>query len=128
NRLAAVAHLVARQGILAARDREHAESVLAIGTGDDRLDAGHTQRLADVDLEDLGVRIGAAIDARRERLAAQQIARVGGSARHLPGPVDHRQIAADGAPRDPVGALAHGWAAPLAMRSAACRTASMIFT
>ncbi len=35
HRLALVAHLVARQRILVARDRQHAEGLVAIGAGDD---------------------------------------------------------------------------------------------
>ena len=40
DRLAAIAHLVARQRMLAARDRQHAEGLVAVGAGDDRLHAG----------------------------------------------------------------------------------------
>ena len=39
DRLAAIAHLVARQRMLAARDRQHAEGLVAVGAGDDRLHA-----------------------------------------------------------------------------------------
>jgi hypothetical protein len=55
DRLAAIAHLVPRQGMLAARDRQNAESLVAVGAGDDRLDAWQAGRRRHVHIEDLGV-------------------------------------------------------------------------
>ena len=66
DRLAAVAHLVARHGMLAARDRQHAERLVAVGAGDDRLHARELQGGGHIDVDDLGVRIGAAEDAPRQ--------------------------------------------------------------
>ena len=66
DRLAAVAHSVARQRIFGARDRQHAEALVAVGAGDDGDDARHFQRLRHVDVENVGVRIGAAVDAAGE--------------------------------------------------------------
>ena len=95
HRLAAIAHLVARQRMLAARDRQHAEGLVAVGAGDDRLHARQLRGLRDVDLEDLGVRIGAAVDAPRQHAGLQDVGRVLGAARHLLRPVHHRHVAAD---------------------------------
>ncbi len=95
DRLAAVAHFVARQGVLAARDRQHAEGLVAIGTGDDRLHAGKPQRVGDIDLEDFGVGIGAAEDVPREQSRRDEIGGVFRPPRYLVRPVDHRHIGAD---------------------------------
>jgi hypothetical protein len=124
DRLAAIAHALARQRMLGARDRQHAESLVAIGAGDDGDDSGQRRRCRDIDLEDLGVGIGAAKDAARQRAGLDEIGGVFGAARNLLRPVDHRHIAADRAGgRD----LAHG-VAPAARSRAACCTASMILT
>ena len=124
HRLAAIAHLVARHGMFAARDRQHAERLVAVGAGDDRLHARQLQRLGDIDRDDLGVRIGAAVDAPGQHARRDQIGGVFRPARDLLGPVDHRHIAADVVRRHD---LVHG-ATPDALRSAAYFTASMIFT
>ncbi len=95
DRLAAIAHLVARQRMLAARDRQHAEGLVAVGAGDDRLHARQLRSLRDVDLDDLAVRIRAAEDAARQHARLQNVGGVLGAARHLLRSVDHRHIAAD---------------------------------
>ena len=115
DRLAAIAHLVARQGMLAARDRQHAEGLVAVGASDDRLHARQPQRLGDIDLEDLGVRIGAAVNSPGEHSGRNEIGGVLRAARHLLGAVDHRHVGADGAGRHD---LVHG-ATPAALSSAA---------
>ena len=96
HRLAAIAHLVARQRMLAARDRQHAEGLVAVGAGDDRLHAGEL----------------AAPPTRRPRRSrranrgcdrcgpaswpgAENVGGVFGAAGHLLRPVDHRHVAAD---------------------------------
>ena len=126
HRLALVAHLVAGQRMLAARDRQHAEGPGAVRAGDDRQHARQLRRLRDVDVEDLRVRVGAAIDAPGQHLGLDEIGRVLGATRHLLRPVHHGHIAADVVDaRD----LVHGLtASPVASRREACCTASMIFT
>ena len=55
HRLAAIADTIARQRMFAAGDRQHAEGLVAIGAGDDRLHAWNFQRLGDIDVENLGM-------------------------------------------------------------------------
>ena len=124
HRLAAIAHLVARERMLAARDRQHAEGLVAIGAGDDRLHAGQLCRLGDIDLENFAVRIGAAVDAPGQHPRRDEVGGIFGAPGHLFGPVDHRHVAADRVRRAD---LVHG-ATPAALSSAAYFTASMIFT
>ncbi len=124
DRLAAIAHLVARERMLAARDRQHAEGLVAVGTGDDGLDAGQLERRRDVDLEDLAVGVGAAVDAARQHVGREQVGGIFRPPGDLVRPVDHRHIAADVAGRHD---FVHG-ATPVAWRPAAYFTASMIFT
>ena len=94
--LTLVAHLVARQRVLAAGDGQHAEGLVAVRAGDDGEHAGQPGGLGDVDLEDLGVRIGAAIDAARQHVGLQHVGGVLGAAGDLLGPIHHRHIGADG--------------------------------
>ncbi len=124
DRLPAIAYLVAGQGVLAASDRQHSERLVAVGAGDDRLDAGQRQRLRNVDVENLGVRIGAAVDASGKHSRSDQIGRVLRPSRHFLGSVDHRHIGADGVRRHH---LVHG-ATPASLSVVANFTASMIFT
>ena len=124
DRLAAVAHLVARHGMLAARDRQHAEGLVAVGAGHDRLHARELQGRGHIDVDDLGVRIGAAEDAPRQHAGIDEIGGVFRSPGDLLGSVDHRHIAADIVRRHD---LVHG-ATPAALSSAAYFTASMILT
>ncbi len=124
DRLAAIAHLVARQRVLAARDRQDAEGLVAIGAGDDGLHARQPQRRGDVDVDNLGVRIRAAEDASRQQARCDQVGGVFRPSRHLVGPVDHRHVAADIVRRHD---LVHGETPP-ACSSAAYFTASMILT
>ena len=95
DRLAAIAHLVARQRMLAARDRQHAEGLVAVGAGDDRLHARQLRRLRDIDFEDFGVRIGTAKDAPGQHSRRDEIGGVLGAAGHLLRTVDHRHVVAD---------------------------------
>ena len=71
DRLAAIADAVARQGMLGARDRQHAECLIAIGAGDDRLHAGKFRGFRNIDVEDFGMRIGTAKDPPRQHVPAQ---------------------------------------------------------
>ena len=107
DRLAAIADPVARQRMLGAGDRQHAEGLVAIGAGDDRLHARNLRRLGNVDLENFGVRIGAAEDARGEHSRRGKIGGVFGASGDLLRAVDHRHVAADGANRHD---LIHGGA------------------
>ncbi len=105
DRLAAIAHAVARQRMLAARDGQHAKRLVAIGAGDDRLDAGKLQRLGDIDFENVAVRIRTAINAAGKCARHDQIGRVFRAPGHFFRPVDHRHVAADGVRRHD---LVHG--------------------
>ena len=124
DRLAAIAHALAREGILALRYRQHAEGLVAIGPGDDGDDPREPGGCVDVELEDLRVAVRAAEDAPRKRPRRRDVGRVFGAARDLVGPVDHRHIAAD---RVRGCDLVHA-ASPRARSVAACWIASMIFT
>src|SRR5581483_6932537 len=149
DRLTAVAHLVACQRIFGARDRQHAEALVAIRTGDDGDDAGDAQRIRNVDIEDLGMRIGAAIDAAGELVGCDNIGGVLRAAGYLLRSVDHRHVAADivggqrlvhvrplpfftlqGRVKWPYGEsdFGHHGAIPSLPSAAAYFTASMIFT
>src|SRR5262249_5085009 len=110
--------------MLAARDRQHPEGLVAVGAGDDRLDARHPRRRAHVDLENLPMRVGAAVDASGEYAGTDHVGRVFGASRDLLRPVHHGDVAANGMNRRDV---VHG-ATPCAASSAAYFTASMIFT
>ena len=105
DRLAAIAHPVARQRMLGARDRQHAEGLVAIGAGDDRLHARQLRRLGNVDVENFGVRIGAAEDAPGEHARRDKIGGVFGASGNLFRAVDHRHVVADGMRRHD---LVHG--------------------
>ena len=124
HRLAAIAHFVARQRVFAARDRQHAERLVAVGAGDDGAHAGNFQRFGDIDRDNLAVRIRAAIDPAGELSGRKDISGVFGAAGNLLRPVDHRHVAADIVRRHD---LVHG-ATPCALSAAAYFTASMIFT
>ena len=90
DRLAAIAHLVARQRVLAARNGKDAEGLVAIGAGDDRLHPRKPQGLRDVHFENLGVGVGAAVDAPCQHAGCDQIRSVFRSAANLFRPIDHR--------------------------------------
>ena len=124
DRLAAIAHLVARQRVLAARDRQDAEGLVAIGAGDDGLHARQPQRRGDIDVDNLGVRIRTAEDASRQQARRDQVGGVFRPPRHLVGPIDHRHVGADIVRRHD---LVHGETPP-ACSSAAYFTASTILT
>ena len=124
NGLAAVAHFVARQRILAARDREHAEGLVAVGAGDDGHHAPDFQRLRYIDIDDLAVRIGTAVDAAGQLAGAKNVRGVFGAAGDLLRPVDHRHVRADVVRGC---GFVHG-AMPCRPSATANFTASMIFT
>ena len=132
DRLAAIAHPVARQRMLAAGDRQHAKSLVAIGAGDDRLHARQLRRLRHIDFENLGVRIGAAKNSPGQHSRRDEIGGVFGAAGDFLRTVDHRHVVADVMGRHD---LVHfSFPAPLTVRlraacsAAACCTASMILT
>jgi hypothetical protein len=124
HRLAAIAHAVVRQRMLAACDRQHAESLVAVGAGDDSLHARKLERLGNIDFDDFAVRIGAAVDAPGQLAGLDDVGSVFGAAGDFFRPVDHRHIAADVVRRND---LVHG-DTPCALSVAAYCTASMIFT
>ena len=95
DRLAAIAHPIARQRMLAARDRQHAKSLVAIGAGDDGFHARQLCRLRNIHLEDFGVRIGAAENSSRQHPRRNEIGGVLGAAGHFFRAVDHRHVVAD---------------------------------
>jgi len=96
DRLAAIAYLVARQRMLGARDRQHAEGLVALGAGNDRLDARKLQRFRYVDVDDHGMRIGAAVNAPGERARLdREVGGVFGAAGNFLRAVHHRHIVAD---------------------------------
>ena len=124
DRLAAITHTLARQRMFGARNRQNAEGLVAIGAGDDRLHARQLRSLRYVDVEDFGMRIGAAEDAPGKHSRRDKIGGVFGASGNLFRPVDHRHVVADRMRRHD---LVHG-EVPAACRSAAYFTASMIFT
>ena len=124
DRFAAIAHAVARQRMLAAGDRQHAEGLVAIGAGDDRLHAGQLRGLGNIHVEDFGVRIGTAENPPGERSRHDEIGGVLGASGNFFRTVDHRHVVADRMRGDD---LVHGDTPP-AQSSAAYFTASMIFT
>ena len=124
DRLAAIAHPVARQRVLAPRDRQHAKSLVAIGAGDDGLHARQLCRLRYIHFENLGVRIGAAKNSPGQHSRRDEIGGVFGAAGDFLRAVDHRHIVADVMSRHD---LVHG-ETPAACSAAACCTASMILT
>ena len=95
DRLAAIAHAVARQRMLGARDRQHAECLVAVGAGDDRLHAGKLRGFGNVDVEDFGMRIGTAKDPPRQHVRRNEIGGVFGAAGDFLRAVDHRHVVAD---------------------------------
>ena len=136
HRLAAVAYLVARQGPLVLRDRDHAIGRREVLAGDYRAHAGNRACPRRVDATDDAVRDRAAQDAADQRLAEGQVGGVARATGDLLDAIDQRRALADGA------ALVRGRCAPglravgdveeigpshRAPPAAAC-TDSMIFT
>jgi hypothetical protein len=78
DRVADVAHLVARQREFVLRDRDHAVGHVAFVAGDHGAHAGQGQRLADIDFEQFGVGVGAAQELADQGAVGRQ---VGGVAR-----------------------------------------------
>ena len=124
NRFAAITHPIARQRMLRTRNRKYAEAFVAVSAGDDGLHARQLGRFGDIHIQYFGVRIRTAQDASGEHLRRDQISRVFSSSRNLFRPIYQRHVLADCMCRHD---LIHG-EAPAALRSAACITASMIFT
>ena len=124
DRLAAIAHPIARQRVLAARDRQHAKSLVAVGAGDDGFHARQLCRLRDVDFKNFGVRIRAAKNPSRQHSRRNEIGGVFGAAGNFLRAIDHRHVVADVMRRHD---LIHG-ETPAACSATACCTASMILT
>ena len=124
HRFATIAHPLARHRMLAAGNGQHAKGFVAVGSGDHRRNARQLKSFRYVDLEYFGMSIRAAVDAAGQHAGGKNVGGIFGAAGYLLRTVDHRHIAADIADR---GALVHG-ALPSPLSSAACRTASMIFT
>ena len=120
HRLAAVAHLVARQWPLVLRDRDHTIGCGEVLAGDHRAHARDRACRRGVDGADQGVRHRAAQDATDQRLAEGQVGGVARAAGDLLDAVDERCALSD-----PTGRAVRG-----AHRAppAAARTDSMIFT
>jgi hypothetical protein len=95
DRLAAVTHAIARQRMLAAGDRQHAKSLVAVGAGDDGFHARQLCRLRHIDFENLGVRIRAAKNPPRQHPRRNKIGGVFGPSGDFFGTVDHRHVVAD---------------------------------
>jgi hypothetical protein len=98
HRLAAIAHPVARQRILAHGDRQDTEGRVAVRAGDHRQHPGQRASRLDIDVEDLRVRVGAAVDAAHQRLGLQEIGGVASGSGDLLRAVDHRHVGADDRP------------------------------
>ena len=90
NRLAAVAHLVARERIFVHRDRQHAIGVRAVRAGDDGDDAVKRARLRHVEPENLAMADRTAEDAADKRVGMVEIGRVARLAGDLLDAVDER--------------------------------------
>jgi hypothetical protein len=123
-RLAAIAHPLARQHMFSARDRKNAKGFVAFGASDDRFDARQFRRLGHVDVEDFRMRIGTAENPPGQHSWQDQIGGIFGAPGNFFRAVDHRHVAADIMRRHD---LVHG-VNPAAQSTAACFTASMIFT
>ena len=95
DRLAAVAHALARQRPFVLRDRDHAVRRGEVGAGDHRAHAGQRARLRGVDRADHAVRDRAAQDASDQRLAGRQVGGVARAAGDLFDAVDQRRAPAD---------------------------------
>ncbi len=124
HRLPAIAHFIARQRMLGARDRKDAEGLVAIGTGDNGAHARQLECPSNVDVDNFSVRIGTAVDAAGKLTWRENIGGVFGAPRYFLGPVDHGHIGTDIMRRD---SFVHG-AIPCAFSAAAYFTASMILT
>jgi hypothetical protein len=110
--------------MLGARNRQDAEAFVAIGAGHDGLHARQLLGFRHIDVEDFRMRIGAAENAAGQHAQADKIGGVFGATGNLLGAVHERHIVAD---RMRGQDLVHG-EIPVACRSAAYFTASMIFT
>ena len=95
DRLAAIAHLVARQRIFVLRDRQHAVGAREVLAGDDGAHARQRARLARVDRTDHAVRDRAAQDAPDQRVGERQVGGVARAAGDLLDAVDQRRALAD---------------------------------
>ena len=94
-RLAAVAHAVARQRPLVLRDRDHAVGGREVLPGDDRAHAGDGERARGVDAADDAVRDRAAADAADQRAGEGQVGGVARAPADLLDAVDERPTLAD---------------------------------
>ena len=119
DRLAEVAHLVDREHRLVRELEPVGLRARHVGVREHGVDAGHRQRLGDVDLDDPRVRVRAADGVAPEHPGREQVARVGELAGHLRDSVDALDDLADAAELELAGGRAH--------RSAASLTASKIF-
>jgi hypothetical protein len=119
DRLAEVAHLVDREHGLVGELEPVGLRAGHVGVGEDGVDAGHPERLGNVELDDPRVRMRAANGVAPEHPRGGQVARVGELAGHLRDRVDALDDLADAAELELAGGRAH--------RSAASLTASKIF-
>jgi hypothetical protein len=94
-RLAAVAHAIARQRPFVLRDRDHAVGGGEVPAGDHGAHAGQRQRARRIDAADHAVRDHAAADAAHEGAGAGQVGGVARTAADLLDAVDERAALAD---------------------------------
>ena len=117
--LAEVAHAVDREHRLVGELEPVGLGARDVGVREDGVDAGHRQRLRDVDLDDAGVRVGAAHGVTPEHPGRDEVACVGELSGHLRDRIDPLDALADPAELELLGGSAH--------RPAASLTASKIF-
>ena len=94
NRVATVAQFPPGQGVFQLGDRQYAERPGAIFSGDNRPHTGQSAGPGHIDIDDLGVGIGAAQYCPNQRIPGIQVRRVFCLAGHLFNPVDQRQACA----------------------------------
>jgi hypothetical protein len=94
-RLAAIAHLAARERPLVLRNRDHAVRCREVLAGDDRPHPGQRTRARGVDAPDHAVRDRAAADAPHQRRTQRQVGGVARTAGDLFDAVDERRALAD---------------------------------
>ena len=117
--LAEVANAVDREHRLVGELEPIGLGARDVGMREHGMDAGHRQRLRDVDLDDAGVRVGAAHGVTPEHPGRDEVACVGELSGHLRDRVDALDALADAAELELLSRRAH--------RLAASLTASKIF-
>ncbi len=122
HRVAAVAHLVARQRKFVLGDRQHAEGHRRVLAGAHRLHAGQRARGGRVDGQDARMRMRAAQDAPDQCAGRGDVGGITCAAGDLVEAVDQRRVHADAA------GAGHAWLHLVPFAAAAACTDSTIFT